>query len=467
MRPSSRPPTALATAMARLAPSATSTVTRVLRSAAPSARRARFPMPSCPFPPCPFPADPFPASSLPGVFVARLAVVCRVREGVPVTSGGCPGRSGSHPCRRRKTGNALRGHARTTSRRNHERRGRRQPRLGARGVQKVHEPLRRPHHRRRRDGWPVEAGRYRLVVSRPARGRAARWSCGGCSVWRTRCRSPSPTRSRTTQLAVHPRPGGRDPVLGIRYLARGVRRAARPEYAGGISVPAIVDVPSGQLVTNDYQQITLDLATQWTALHRPGAPDLYPERRRDEIDEVMADVYETSTTVSTGPGSPRRRRSTRRRTRVSSACSTCSERLAAQRYLVGDTSPRPTSGCSPRWCASTRSTTVTSSATAENDRGSGAGATPGTSSRRPASATPSTSTTSSGTTTGCTPASTRPDRAARARRVRLVTPHRREELGGRPFGDGTRPDRCGRASEEVPAHRSALTLSSLRTRRHT
>jgi putative glutathione S-transferase len=31
-----------------------------------------------------------------------------------------------------------------------------------------------------RDGWPVEAGRYRLVVSRP-------WWCGGCSAWRTPC----------------------------------------------------------------------------------------------------------------------------------------------------------------------------------------------------------------------------------------------------------------------------------------
>ena len=61
---------------------------------------------------------------------------------------------------------------------------------------------------------------------------------------------------------------------------------------GGVSVPAVVDVPSGELVTNDYQRITLDLATEWTDLHREGAPDLYPAALRDEIDAVMAEVYE-------------------------------------------------------------------------------------------------------------------------------------------------------------------------------
>ncbi len=56
-------------------------------------------------------------------------------------------------------------------------------------------------------------------------------------------------------------------------------------------MPAVVDVPSGRLVTNDYQRITLDLETEWTALHRPGAPELYPEHLRDEMDALMDDVF--------------------------------------------------------------------------------------------------------------------------------------------------------------------------------
>ena len=40
------------------------------------------------------------------------------------------------------------------------------------------------------------------------------------------------------------------------------------------------------LVTNDYPQMTLDLSTEWTRYHRDGAPELYPMKRRDEIDTV-------------------------------------------------------------------------------------------------------------------------------------------------------------------------------------
>ena len=85
-------------------------------------------------------------------------------------------------------------------------------------------------------------------------------------------------------------PGGRDPVLGYERLQEAFF-ARFPDYPQGITVPAIVDVPSKQVVTNDFAQITLDLSTEWTAYHRAGAPDLYPEKLRDEMDEVMQRVY--------------------------------------------------------------------------------------------------------------------------------------------------------------------------------
>jgi putative glutathione S-transferase len=85
-------------------------------------------------------------------------------------------------------------------------------------------------------------------------------------------------------------PDGRDPELGIGFLSEAYLRTA-PDYAGRVTVPAIVDVPSGQVVTNDYPQITLDLSTEWTALHRDGAPQLYPLVLREQIDEINASVY--------------------------------------------------------------------------------------------------------------------------------------------------------------------------------
>jgi len=142
-----------------------------------------------------------------------------------------------------------------------------------------------------RDGYPVEPGRYRLVVSR-----ACPWASRAIIVRRLLglegvlsmgvCGPIHDARSWTFDLD----PGGRDPVLGIERLQEAYL-ARFPGYDKGITVPAMVDVPTGQVVTNDYAQLTLDLSTQWREYHRPDAPDLYPEHLRDEMDEVMAAVF--------------------------------------------------------------------------------------------------------------------------------------------------------------------------------
>lgn len=135
-------------------------------------------------------------------------------------------------------------------------------------------------------GWPVEAGRYRLVVSRACpwanRTIISRRLLGLEDAISMAIAGPThDKRSWTFDLD----PGGKDPVLGIERLQQAFF-ARYPDYPRGITVPAIVDIPTGGVVTNDFGQITLDFATQWTAFHREGAPDLYPEARRAEIDEL-------------------------------------------------------------------------------------------------------------------------------------------------------------------------------------
>jgi putative glutathione S-transferase len=189
-----------------------------------------------------------------------------------------------------------------------------------------------------RDGYPVEPGRYRLVVSR-----ACPWANRAIIVRRLLGLEPvlsmgvcGPThdeRSWTFDLD----PGGRDPVLGIERLQEAYF-ARFPGYDRGITVPAIVDVPTGQVVTNDYPQITLDLSTEWREHHRPGAPDLYPENLREEIDavdqEVFTDVnngvYRAGFAGSQGAYEEAYGRLFDRLDRLS-------ERLERRRYLVGDT----------------------------------------------------------------------------------------------------------------------------------
>lgn len=139
--------------------------------------------------------------------------------------------------------------------------------------------------------WPVEPGRYRLVAAR-----ACPWANRAIIVRRLLgledaismglCGPTHDQDSWTFDLD----PGGVDPVLGIPRLKDAYERR-QPGYPRGITVPAMVDVPTGQVVTNDFAQITLDLSTQWTDYHREGAPDLYPENLRDEMDEVMQRVY--------------------------------------------------------------------------------------------------------------------------------------------------------------------------------
>jgi len=189
-----------------------------------------------------------------------------------------------------------------------------------------------------RDGYPVEAGRYRLVAAR-----ACPWASRAIVVRRLlgleeaiSLGAPGPTHDARSWSFDHD-PGGRDPVLGIERL-QDAYFARIPGYDKGITVPAIVDVPAGKVVTNDYPQITLDLSTEWTSLHREGAPQLYPEQLRAEIDDVNELVFKD---VNNGvyrcgfAGTQAAYDAAYRR--LFDRLDWLSERLAQQRYLVGDT----------------------------------------------------------------------------------------------------------------------------------
>jgi glutathionyl-hydroquinone reductase len=157
-------------------------------------------------------------------------------------------------------------------------------------------------------GYPVEPGRYRLVVSR-----ACPWANRSTIVRRLLgledaislgvCGPTHDDRSWTFDLD----PGQIDPVLGIKRLQQAFF-ARDPDYPLGITVPAVVEISTGQVVTNDYAQMTLDLSTEWTEFHVyrcgfAGAQEGYDR------------AYE----------------------RLFGRLDWLSERLAQQRYLVGDT----------------------------------------------------------------------------------------------------------------------------------
>ncbi len=187
-----------------------------------------------------------------------------------------------------------------------------------------------------RDGYPVEPGRYRLVVAR-----ACPWANRAIIVRRLLgledvlsmgvCGPTHDERSWTFDLD----PGGRDPVLGIERLQEAYL-ARDPDYDKGITVPAIVEISSGQVVTNDFAQITLDLSTQWAKYHREGAPDLYPEALRAEMDEVMQRIYtEVNNGVYRCGFAGSQRAYDKSYDRLFDALDWLEQRLADRRYLMG------------------------------------------------------------------------------------------------------------------------------------
>ncbi|MCW2851999.1 MAG: putative glutathione S-transferase [Nocardioides sp.] len=185
--------------------------------------------------------------------------------------------------------------------------------------------------------WPVEPGRYRLVAAM-----ACPWANRAIIVRQLlgledviSLGTPGPThdeRSWTFDLD----PDGRDPVLGIERLQEAYFKRF-PGYERGITVPAVVDVPTGELVTNDFPWITHDFFFEWREHHREGAPDLWPEDLREEMDAVMKRIF---TEVNNGvyrcgfAGSQESYDAAYER--LWTAMDWLEERLADRRYLMGE-----------------------------------------------------------------------------------------------------------------------------------
>lgn len=185
--------------------------------------------------------------------------------------------------------------------------------------------------------WPVEPGRYRLVAAR-----ACPWAHRSIIIRRLlgledaiSLGTPGPThdaRSWTFDLDS----GGVDPVLGTERLQENYF-ARFPDYPRGITVPALVDVPSGGVVTNNYPQLTFDLSTQWREHHRPGAPDLIPQ---DALEEMLPVIKRIFTEVNNGvyragfAGSQSAYQDAYER--LFTALDWLEDRLAGSRYLMGD-----------------------------------------------------------------------------------------------------------------------------------
>jgi putative glutathione S-transferase len=141
---------------------------------------------------------------------------------------------------------------------------------------------------------PIEAGRYRLLWSA-----ACPWAHRSVIVRKIlglekaiSLGTASPMRPRLPHVdwEFSLDKNGVDPVLGIRYMSE-IYKNAEPDYTGRPTVPVIVDLKERKAVNNDYFKLTNYFETAWVPFHKEGAPDLYPESLRDEIDALNEIIF--------------------------------------------------------------------------------------------------------------------------------------------------------------------------------
>jgi putative glutathione S-transferase len=185
--------------------------------------------------------------------------------------------------------------------------------------------------------WPVEPGRYRLVAAK-----ACPWATRAIIVRELLgledvismglCGPTHDEHSWRFDLD----PGEVDPVLGIKRLEEAYL-ARFPDYDKGITVPAVVDVPTGKVVTNDFPWITHDFFFEWREYHRADAPDLWPADVREEMEEVMKRVYtEVNNGVYRCGFAGSQEAYDEAYARLWAALDWLEERLSQRRFLMGD-----------------------------------------------------------------------------------------------------------------------------------
>jgi glutathione S-transferase/putative glutathione S-transferase len=129
---------------------------------------------------------------------------------------------------------------------------------------------------------------------------------------------------------------GPDPVNGFTLLEQAYD-ATEQGYGGHISVPVLWDRRTARIVSNNFPDITIDLATQFEQWAGTSV-DLYPDTLRPEINKLNGWIYyDINAGVSRVARATTEEDRENERHRVVAALERLDERLAGQRFLAGDT----------------------------------------------------------------------------------------------------------------------------------
>ena len=124
------------------------------------------------------------------------------------------------------------------------------------------------------------------------------------------------------------------PIDGVFHVHQ-VYSAARPDFTGRATVPALWDRQTHTIVNNESSEIIRMLNSEFDEFGDP-AVDLYPERLRSAIDAINAFVYETINDGVYRCGFAKSQQAYEASFgKLFTALDEIEERLGRQRYLVG------------------------------------------------------------------------------------------------------------------------------------
>jgi putative glutathione S-transferase len=187
---------------------------------------------------------------------------------------------------------------------------------------------------------PIESGRYRLLWS-PAcpwahRSVIVRSLLGLEDAISLGTLDPIRPDVERTDWAFTLDENDEDPVLKIHYISEAYLKAD-PDYKGRFTVPAVVDLTTGNVVNNDYFNLTKYWEVEWSKFHKPGAPDLYPVELRKEIDELNDIIFHEINNGVYKAGFARSQEAYEEAyDLVFNRLDWLEERLSHSRYLLGD-----------------------------------------------------------------------------------------------------------------------------------
>ena len=141
---------------------------------------------------------------------------------------------------------------------------------------------------------PVEKDRYILFW-----GKGCNWS-NRASIARELLGLEDTIKVEIVDWGEHDRPLGWEfvnspnhinPETGAQFLSE-LYYNADSSYEGRATVPSLVDYQTKKVVNNDYHKLTNYFEVDFKPFHKEGAPDLYPEELREQIDKLNKWLFE-------------------------------------------------------------------------------------------------------------------------------------------------------------------------------